>query len=341
MLAVALLVLAVAESSAQCQIRILSPGSNEKIHRIKRIPSSGADWNALEVIAEILSPCEQAYCFGHVINEKTIAQEQCLKDEVSRMGQYPLVVSWKIRLQEGENAVGLLRHLSDELRVIAEPVRVSLVTQIELSPAFEELIPSRDVIGTVLLRTGRGSHRVAVSSIKIVDIFDWNFHIGQFASINPQAQFLFASSRGPHRIDQPSTFAFDLLTMGQTHYLDSLESSGQVPPLAKRTMTIGNDVWIGYGARLINAVTIGHGAVVGAYAVVREDVPPYAIVIGNPAQVVRYRFPPETIAELLRIAWWDWPEEVILRQMPRSENISALIEFAAAREREGPLSTST
>lgn len=71
--------------------------------------------------------------------------------------------------------------------------------------------------------------------------------------------------------------------------------------------TLGNDVWIGHGAVVLPGVSLGNGAAVGAGAVVSRDVPPYAIVVGAPARIVRYRFPPEIIAALERIAWWDWP----------------------------------
>lgn len=68
---------------------------------------------------------------------------------------------------------------------------------------------------------------------------------------------------------------------------------------------IGNDVWLGHNAVISSAVhSIGDGAVVGAGAVVFKDVPPYAVVVGNPGRVVRYRFPPEAIAALLDEQWW-------------------------------------
>ncbi|MFC0687520.1 CatB-related O-acetyltransferase [Novosphingobium clariflavum] len=69
---------------------------------------------------------------------------------------------------------------------------------------------------------------------------------------------------------------------------------------------IGNDVWIGEGAFIRCGVTIGDGAIVAARAVVTKDVPPYAIVGGSPARIIRYRFEPEVIAELLRLQWWNY-----------------------------------
>lgn len=81
----------------------------------------------------------------------------------------------------------------------------------------------------------------------------------------------------------------------------------------KGNIIIGNDVWIGYRAAIMPGVTIGDGAIVGAFSVVTRDVPPYSIVGGNPAQLIRNRFDDATIAELLKTAWWNWPIEKIAR----------------------------
>lgn len=81
---------------------------------------------------------------------------------------------------------------------------------------------------------------------------------------------------------------------------------------------VGNDVWIGYEAVILAGVTIGDGAIVGARAVVTKDVPPYTIVGGIPAKPIRKRFSNETIHALLKMQWWNWPEEKI------RQNISAI-----------------
>ncbi len=79
----------------------------------------------------------------------------------------------------------------------------------------------------------------------------------------------------------------------------------------KGDVVIGSDVWIGAHATILSGVAIGDGAVVGACSVVAKDVPPYAVAVGNPARVVRYRFEPDLIERLLAIRWWDWPPEKI------------------------------
>lgn len=76
-------------------------------------------------------------------------------------------------------------------------------------------------------------------------------------------------------------------------------------------IVVGNDVWIGIEAFILDGVTIGDGAIIGARAVVAKAVPPYAVVVGNPARVVHYRFTPEQIEKLLKINWWFWSEAEI------------------------------
>lgn len=80
---------------------------------------------------------------------------------------------------------------------------------------------------------------------------------------------------------------------------------------SKRTY-VGNDVWIGAGAQVLSGLKIGDGAVIGAGAIVTKDVPPYAVVVGAPARIVKYRFDPETVDRLLTLRWWDWgPCEIL------------------------------
>jgi acetyltransferase-like isoleucine patch superfamily enzyme len=121
--------------------------------------------------------------------------------------------------------------------------------------------------------------------------------IGSFVSIADDVEFFVG---GNHRTDWVSTFPFRL-----RFELPGGGSDGH--PASKGDVLVGNDVWIGRGAKVLSGVHIGNGAVVGAYAVVTKSVRPYAIVAGNPAREIRRRFTDDEIDALQAIAWWDWP----------------------------------
>jgi len=108
-----------------------------------------------------------------------------------------------------------------------------------------------------------------------------------------------------HSADRVSTFPL-------ASRLGDLERD---PPARQQPLVVGNDVWIERRAILMPGITVGDGAVIVAGAVVEEDVPPYAIVAGSPATLVRYRFDPATIEKLLAIRWWDWPDQKIRAEM--------------------------
>jgi len=82
-----------------------------------------------------------------------------------------------------------------------------------------------------------------------------------------------------------------------------------------KNITIGSDVWIGEGAMIMGGVTIGHGAVIASRSVVTKDIPPYAIAAGVPAKIIRYRFNEEIRNKLLKIKWWDLPDETITKNL--------------------------
>ena len=133
--------------------------------------------------------------------------------------------------------------------------------------------------------------------------------IGKFCSIACRAKFLFNSAN--HTLSSLSTYPFPI-------FFDEwgLEKSDVAAAWDRKgDIVIGNDVWIGYEAVILAGVTIGDGAVIGARAVVTKDVPPYAIVGGVPARVIRSRFPEETVKALLRLKWWDWPAEQIQEKL--------------------------
>lgn len=124
--------------------------------------------------------------------------------------------------------------------------------------------------------------------------------VGQFCSLAYGVHILLG---GEHRTDFVSTYRFPA-------YAEFRENASHLAVESSSTrgnVRIGNDVWIGNEALILSGVTIGDGAVIGARSVVRQDVPAYAVVAGNPGRVAGYRFSKEQIEALLEIAWWDWP----------------------------------
>lgn len=136
--------------------------------------------------------------------------------------------------------------------------------------------------------------------------------IGKFCSIACGAKFLFNSAN--HTMTSLSTYPFPLFFeewgLEKQNVTQAWDNKGDI--------VIGNDVWIGYEAIIFAGVTIGDGAIIGTRAVVTKDVPPYTIVGGVPARPIKKRYNEETIAKLLKLKWWDWPEDII------AQNIQAI-----------------
>ena len=82
-------------------------------------------------------------------------------------------------------------------------------------------------------------------------------------------------------------------------------------PTSKGEVIIGHDVWIGTGVTILSGITIGTGSIIAACTVVTKDIPPYSIVAGVPAKIIRYRFTEDQISELMKIKWWEWNIEKI------------------------------
>lgn len=128
-------------------------------------------------------------------------------------------------------------------------------------------------------------------------------YIGNFCSIGQRVTIFLG---GNHRTDWVSTYPFRRF---DNVFFKSSNCTGETS--SKGDVIIGNDVWIGYGAAILSGVTIGDGAVIGAFSVVSKNIPPYSIAAGNPAKIIRQRFEPEIINELLQIAWWEWDDKKI------------------------------
>ncbi len=144
--------------------------------------------------------------------------------------------------------------------------------------------------------------------------------IGKFCSIACGAKFIFTCAN--HALKSLSTYPFPIFAdtwgLDWKDVTDAWDNKGDI--------VIGDDVWIGYEAVIMQGVHIGDGAIIGARAVVTKNVPPYTIVGGVPAKEIRKRFKQDTIEALLQQRWWDWPYEKIQRYLPdiMSGNINGL-----------------
>lgn len=131
--------------------------------------------------------------------------------------------------------------------------------------------------------------------------------IGRYCSISYGLQII---TGGNHRMDWITTFPFG--HTGTTKYFSKAVNGHPAP---SNDVIIKNDVWIGRNVFIMSKVKIGNGAVVATNSHVTKDVPDYAIVGGNPAKIIKYRFSPEMITELLSQKWWDWDEKKIQKNI--------------------------
>ncbi|NBX92236.1 MAG: antibiotic acetyltransferase [Proteobacteria bacterium] len=140
--------------------------------------------------------------------------------------------------------------------------------------------------------------------------------IGRYCSIASEVVIYLG---GEHRLDWVTTYPFNI----QCEEARGIKGH----PWSRGDVVIEDDVWIGTGAFIRSGVRIGSGAVVGARSVVTRDVKPYEVVAGNPAQHIRMRFSETEISDLLKIAWWSWPHEKIIEEVPYllSHDIQAFI----------------
>lgn len=132
--------------------------------------------------------------------------------------------------------------------------------------------------------------------------------IGKFCAIASGVTFIMNGAN--HRMNGVSTYPFPIMGGAWGEHRDL------VTDLPSRGDTIvGNDVWIGGNATIMPGVHIGHGAVISTEAVITKDVPDYGIVGGNPATLIRRRYPEQDIRTLVELAWWNWPVPIITKNV--------------------------
>lgn len=139
------------------------------------------------------------------------------------------------------------------------------------------------------------------------DIIGDKLIIGKFCQIAMDTQFIMSASM--HQMTGFSTYPFAIFN---ENWRNRYEVNFPIPG----DTIVGNDVWIGFHATILPGIKIGDGAIIGSRSLVTKDVPPYTIVGGNPAKVIRKRFEDDIVKELLNIQWWDWPIDTILNHLP-------------------------
>lgn len=170
------------------------------------------------------------------------------------------------------------------------------------------------------------NYRIGIGTYGMPQVHDWNegstLRIGNYCSIAGNVQIFLG---GQHRLDWVSTYPFPAYLPEASHIEDYKGTRGDV--------VIGSDVWLCANCTILSGVTIGHGAVIASGAVISRDVEPYAIMAGNPAKRVRWRFDEETRQALLESAWWDWPEAEIRQIVDKlcSDDLGGFIAYSRSR----------
>jgi virginiamycin A acetyltransferase len=156
--------------------------------------------------------------------------------------------------------------------------------------------------------------------------------IGKFCSIADNLQFIV---KGTHMMNWVTTYPFQEVWNLKNIPLNKIngietKAGDPIPPELASPITIGNDVWIASNVKIKQGVTIGDGAVLATECFVTKDVPPYAIVGGNPAKIIKYRHTEEQIKKLLELKWWDFSDNNILNLTPllASDKVDEFIEEA-------------
>ena len=144
--------------------------------------------------------------------------------------------------------------------------------------------------------------------------------IGRFCAIASGTRFVMNGAN--HAMDGFSTYPFNIFAGGWEEGFDPTTWTAA----SRGDTVVGNDVWIGMDALVMPGVTIGDGAIVATRSTVVGDVPPFAVVGGNPARVVRMRFDEATVARLVAVAWWSWDADRITRNLDaiRGADLDAL-----------------
>jgi acetyltransferase-like isoleucine patch superfamily enzyme len=178
-----------------------------------------------------------------------------------------------------------------------------------------------------LKRAGRiqvGDHTYGIPILKDYVYDETKLIVGKYSALSETSIVMLG---GEHAMDRVTTWPHRIVWR--------MEGAGQDGiPVHTGDTVIGNDVWLTQRTFVRSGVHIGDGAVIAAGAVVTKDVPPYAIVAGNPGRVIKYRHTEEQRAALLEIKWWDWTDEEVREAVPllAGSDIDAFIDYARAKK---------
>lgn len=315
---------------------LIYPLNNTNVVNEYFIPSFDVPPLSLEIALRVNANCNDGYCI--VVNRgEEVVFSRCFST-INATEEH----AFRILTPSGPLRISNIHTPS---YFVTEVIYVNFEEKVLLTPAT--------TIGTI----SHGNHRVhfylergayigdLVQKTMVQDDDDWEIYIGALTSIAGDVELILSHSDA-HRYDYVTTFPMSVFRQAARKYfagtacvtddcpsaLPALqEVRTLIPKVRHRQVTIGNDVWIGRGAVIINGVTIGDGAVIGAYSVVRNDVPPYAIVVGNPAVIIKYRFEPHIIKALQQTRWWDWRDDELIQLMPWGDDIEAFLAYAQAR----------
>ncbi len=196
----------------------------------------------------------------------------------------------------------------------------STLTHLDLPLSIDPALPPGVSVGRHSFGYGVDTFQIYMEGARI--------EVGAFCSIHRESRVLAGSE---HVTTRASTFPFNA-------QLFDPAAGNRGEAIDRGPTVIGNDVWIGIGAIILSGVTLGDGAVIGAGALVSKSVAPYAVVAGNPAQVIRYRYPRDVQDRLLALRWWEWSEEELRAARPWfTADVEEFLAAAEARHDARPL----
>ncbi|MFH5778028.1 CatB-related O-acetyltransferase [Heyndrickxia oleronia] len=253
----------------------------------KKIGIYGTGSNANKIYQELIWEKEKVFCFFDSFSKDKVFIDKPVKifDELNASKIDSLIIASVYH----EEILLRIKH-------IVEKFNIKYILPFQRS----DFGNSSKTIESI--NVGKGTYAINPNTIPKPELIN---SIGAFCSINNKA---IIGTKGNHPTNLVTSHPFIYMKrMGyrkDDNFLDVFNNYNGL-------VTIGNDVWIGSNAIVLPGVTIGDGAIVGAGAVVTKDVPPYAIIGGVPAKIIRYRFNKDVIDALLRIKWWNWSDEKI------------------------------